>query len=331
MKYSAYPEYKESSVHWLGEVPAHWKEKRGRFSMNVNPLSPILRSLDAACVISFVPMDAVDEFGGLRLDQTRIKAEIGSSYTEFQEGDVIVAKITPCFENGKGSLAVGLVNSAAYGTTELHVLRADRYLDNRFLFYMTITDGFRKLGESEMYGAGGQKRVPPEFCKNFVTPLPPINEQTAIANFLDHETNRLDTLIAKKQALIGLLKEKRTALISQTVTRGLPADVAREFGLEPHTRFKDSGIKWLGEIPEGWKTIKVWMAKVSRSIEIQDGNHGELHPKAEDYINAGIPFIMANHIVNGEVDFNKCNYIEKKTCGFLKNWIFTLWRCFINS
>ncbi len=257
MKCPAYPKYKESGVEWLGQVPGHWEVKRGRFAMMVNPASPVLRALEGDDEVSFLPMDAVGEFGGLRLEQTRAIAEAGGGYTEFQDGDVVLAKITPCFENCKGALATGLVNGAAYGTTELHVLRSGPHLDTRYLFYLTITDGFRKFGEAEMYGAGGQKRVPPEFCKDFPTPLPSSAEQATIADFLDRETGRVDTLVAKKQALIELLKEKRIALISRTVTRGLPAAIAPEFGLKPHTRFKHSGIEWLGEVPEGWEVVKV--------------------------------------------------------------------------
>lgn len=275
MNRPAYPKYKDSGVQWLGEVPEHWEVKRSRFTMRVNPPAPLLRNLEGDQEVSFVPMDAVNEYGGIRLDQTRLKNEVGGGYTEFQDGDVVIAKITPCFENGKGSIATGLVNSAAYGTTELHVLRASLALDYRFLFYLTITDGYRKLGESEMYGAGGQKRVPPEFCKDFLTPLPPIYEQTAIADFLDRETGRIDTLVAKKRRLIALLGEKRTALISRTVTRGLPAEAAREFGLEPHTRFKDSGIEWLGEVPEGWEVVKF-----SREVKIAEG---QVDPEREPY------------------------------------------------
>lgn len=163
-------------------------------------------------------MDVVNEYGGIRLNQTRVKTEVGGGYTEFQDGDVVIAKITPCFENGKGSIATGLVNSVAYGTTELHVLRAFQVLDYRFLFYLTITDGYRKLGESEMYGAGGQKRVPPEFCKNFLTPLPPLPEQTAIATYLDRETATIDRLVTKVEAAVARLQEYRTALITAAVT-----------------------------------------------------------------------------------------------------------------
>jgi type I restriction enzyme S subunit len=257
MKCPAYPKYKESGVEWLGQVPGHWEVKRGRFAMMVNPASPVLRALEGDDEVSFLPMDAVGEFGGLRLEQTRAIAEAGGGYTEFQDGDVVLAKITPCFENCKGALATGLVNGAAYGTTELHVLRSGPHLDTRYLFYLTITDGFRKFGEAEMYGAGGQKRVPPEFCKDFPTPLPPSAEQAAIADFLDRETGRIDTLVTKKRKLIELLKEKRSALISRTVTRGLPAAIVREFGLRPHTRFKHSGIEWLGEVPVEWEIKKL--------------------------------------------------------------------------
>ena len=103
-----------------------------------------------------------------------------------------------------------------------------------------------------MYGAGGQKRVPSEFNKDFRVPLPLLDEQRAIADFLDRETARLETLVGKKRELIEKLKEKRTALISRTVTRGLPAEAAAKAGLNPHPKLKPSGIEWLGDVPEHW-------------------------------------------------------------------------------
>lgn len=259
MSRAAYSKYRESGVKWLGKVPKDWPVRRARFMMQVNPSSPILRALSSDSEVSFVPMDAVGEYGGLRLDQTCTIAEIGSGYMEFQDGDVVVAKITPCFESGKGALAIDLVNKVAFGTTELHVLRVICDFDSRYLFFLTISDGYRKLGESTMSGAGGQKRISPEFCKDILLPFPPRVEQTVIANFIAREIARLDTLVAKQRELIALLKEKRTALISRTVTRGLPADAAREFGLEAHTRFKKSGIEWLGKVPHKWKVMPVKM------------------------------------------------------------------------
>lgn len=167
MKYRSYPAYKDSCVEWLGKVPEHWKVKRGRFCMHINPRAIRIHELGPEEEVSFIPMEAVGEYGGLNLDITRSIGELGAGYTEFQNDDVIVAKITPCFENGKGALASGLKNGAAFGTTELHVLRPLGEVENRFLFYLTISSVFRSNGKAEMYGAGGQKRVPPGFCKDF--------------------------------------------------------------------------------------------------------------------------------------------------------------------
>ncbi len=254
MRWQPYPKYKPSGVEWLGEVPEHWEVKRGRFCMDVNPPSRRLRLLGPDDEVSFVPMEAVGEYGGINRGQTRVISDVGSGYTEFDDGDVVVAKITPCFENGKGALAVDLVNGAAFGTTELHVLRSGSNLERRFLFYFTISSVFRSIGEGSMYGAGGQKRVPPEFCKDIRLPLPLEKaEQTAIADFLDRETGKIDTLVAKNRTLIERLKEKRSALISRTVTRGLPPEAARKAGLDSHPRLKPSGVELLGEVPEGWE------------------------------------------------------------------------------
>lgn len=270
MRYKPYRSYKPSGVEWLGKVPGHWDVKRGRCCLRVNPRSDRLRELDPDDEVSFVPMEAVGEFGGLNLDQSCQIGDIAGGYTEFQDGDIVVAKITPCFENGKGALATGLLNGAAFGTTELHVLRPLSTLDRRFLFYLTISSVYREAGEAEMYGAGGQKRVPPEFNKDFRTPLPSLAEQHAIADFLDAQTAKLDTLVAKKRALIEKLKEKRAALISHTVTRGLPPDAARTVGLDPHPKLKPSGIDWLGNVPEHWgaKRLKTsatyWVSNVDK-------------------------------------------------------------------
>jgi type I restriction enzyme S subunit len=265
MKHAQYQNYKPGNSDWLREIPDTWQQIRGRFVMGVNPSPLRLRDLDGADEVSFVPMEAIGEYGGLNLERTKPLDEIGSGYTEFEDGDVVVAKITPCFENGKGAMADGLLNGVAFGTTELHVLRTGKRLDSRFLFYLTISHTFRKLGESEMYGAGGQKRVPPEFAKDFRVPLPCINEQQAIARFLDAKTAQIDTLVAKKRQLIDKLKEKRSALIARTVTRGLPPEAARAAGLDPSPEMRDSGIDWLGGAPSHWvvKAIK-WESPVQR-------------------------------------------------------------------
>ena len=98
-----------------------------------------------------------------------------------------------------------------------------------------------------MYGAGGQKRVPDDFARNFSISWPPLKEQTQIARFLDHQTARIDALIAEQQRLIELLKEKRQAVISHAVTKGL----------DTHVKMRASGVEWLGDVPEHWPTGRV--------------------------------------------------------------------------
>ena len=266
MRLPTYAKYKSSGVEWLGDVPEHWEVKRGRFCMEINPRSQRQRALRLDDEVSFVPMEAVGEYGGLDLGLSRSIADVESRYTEFDDGDVLVAKITPCFENGKGAFATGLLNESAFGTTELLVLRAFPVLDRRFLFYVTVSQPFRNTGEGAMYGASGQKRVPPEFCANFRFQLPSPTEQHAIADFLDRETAKIDILVSKKRTLIERLKEKRTALISRTVTSGLPPDAARAVGLDPHPKLKPTGIDWLGEVPEHWDVVPV-----GRKIVLQRG------------------------------------------------------------
>jgi len=244
---ATYPAYKESGVTWLGNVPEHWRPVRLRYRARVNPSRSELNGTPGTLEVSFVPMESVHEYGGLTLDQTRPLEDVFTGYTYFRDGDVVAAKITPCFENGKGSIAQNLLNGVGFGTTELHVLRSCPELDRRFLFYVTISHAFRHLGAAEMYGAGGQKRVPEDFIKDFRQPIPPVDEQRAIAAFLDRETGRIDALIAKKQRQIELLQEKRSSLISHAVTKGL----------DPNVKMKDSGIEWLGRIPEHWEAKRL--------------------------------------------------------------------------
>lgn len=257
MKVGPYKSYKPGGSAWLPSLPESWTQIRGRFVMTVNPSGRQVAKLQDADEVSFIPMEAVGEHGGLELDRNKRLDEVGAGYTAFEEGDVVVAKITPCFENGKGAIARGLSNGVGFGTTELHVLRAGKRLNSDFLFYLTISHTFRMLGESEMYGAGGQKRVPPEFAKDFRIPLPPVEEQASIAQFLDAKTEQIDKLIWHKRQLIDKLKEKRSALIARTVTRGLPPDAAKAAGLDPSPKMRDSGVDWLGEIPVHWATKAV--------------------------------------------------------------------------
>ncbi len=129
--------------------------------------------------------------------------------------------------------------------------------------------------------------------RNIQLALPTWTEQTYIAKFLDHETSKIDALIAEQRRLIELLKEKRQAVISHAVTKGL----------NPNAPLKPSGIEWLGDVPEHWKTTSIRNLVRRGAIAIQDGNHGEAHPKSSEYRPSGIPFLMAGNMSNAGIDF----------------------------
>lgn len=243
MSLSRYPEYKPSGIEWLPEVPSHWIVKRVRHAANLNPSKRETEHLPRELQVDFLPMEAVGTDGRISRAQKRPIETVIDGFTYFREGDVALAKITPCFENGKCAVMRDLAEGVGFGTTELIVLRPrpDQAV-SEYLFYLLSSEPFRVLGESEMYGAGGQKRVPDKFVRNFRIAFPPVPEQKQIADFLDHETTKIDALIEEQQRLIELLKEKRQAVISHAVTKGI----------DPDARMKDSGVEWLGKIPHHW-------------------------------------------------------------------------------
>jgi type I restriction enzyme S subunit len=276
MKFKPYPKYVDSGVEWLGEIPEGWNLKRLRFCASLNPSKVEIQQVPAS--VSFLPMDCIGDDGSLDLSIVRSWEEIQQGYTFFQDGDVVYAIITPCFENGKGAFLQGLINGMGFGTTELTVLRPNNTCDGQWLWYLTVSRPFREIGKSYMYGAGGQKRVPDDFARNFPVSFPPLSTQRIIAFFLDSTTARIDSLVHEYEEVIALLQEKRQALISHAVTRGL-SELVRpddpDFGewAQP-VKFMGSGVEWLGEIPEGWE--------VAQSRRVIFGIEQGWSPQAED-------------------------------------------------
>jgi type I restriction enzyme S subunit len=214
MSFPHYSKYKPSGVKWLGDVPDKWGVKRLRFVARLNPSKSEISTLDRNTTVSFLPMEDIGDDGSLTLDKEKAIGELETGYTYFRDGDVTIAKITPCFENGKGALMRGLSNGIGFGTTELIVARPlPEQITGPYLYYLFISSVFRSIGESHMYGAGGQKRVPDDFVRDFSIAIPSLPEQTAIVEFLDRETAKIDELIAEQRRLIELLNEKIVSLV----------------------------------------------------------------------------------------------------------------------
>jgi len=217
--------------------------KRLRFLLEKAIPAAGRKLMEASGEVTFLPMEAIGEQGELDTSRMIKFHEASAGYTLFFDGDVVVAKITPCFENGKGALISGTATGLGLGTTELYVLRPGVNIDGKYLYYITADPAFRILGETQMTGAAGQKRVPEDFVRDYVVAVPPLSIQTRIAQFLDTEIGVIDNLISTKTAWLDLLAEKRRAVIAEAVMRGL----------NPTTPLRPSGIDWLGDIPAHWE------------------------------------------------------------------------------
>lgn len=171
--------------------------------------------------VTFAPMEMIsDGVGGLDVSITKPLKELQSgSYNYFREGDLLLAKVTPCFENGKKAVASGLANGIGFATSEVHVLRPRlNKLDSQFLLYLLSSENFRSEGVRSMTGAGGLRRVSASAVLNFRTSITDLSTQKRIAYFLDKETARIDALIEKNERLIALVNEKKSAYLQENFT-----------------------------------------------------------------------------------------------------------------
>ncbi len=300
MSWGTYTEYKSTGMNWLDSVPAHWNViklkyvSRTQFSSvdkHTNEGEEPIHLCNYVDVYKNQFITADLPF----MEATATSAEI-AKYA-LQSGDVLVTKDSEAWND----IAVAaLVTHALQGTLcgyHLAQIRATPgLLDGRYLFRSFqargVNDQFQVAATGiTRYGLGKYSLD----CGLF--PLPPMPEQHQIAAFLDRETERIDSLIAKKQRQIELLNEKRAALIGRAVTKGL----------NPDARMKKSGIEWLGDIPGHWevKRLKHIVRVVSKGTTPTTLGCG--------FTNAGIRFIKAENIANGEIVDSPAVFIDEQT------------------
>jgi type I restriction enzyme S subunit len=237
-KYQAYSGYKDSQISWLREIPQHWQLNRFK---NIFKIKKRIAGKLGFEILSITQR-------GIKIKDTESgDGQLSMDYSKYQ----IVLKND--FAMNHMDLLTGFVDISQYdGVTSpdyrVFTLEDSQSFDGYFLYLLQAcyTEKiFYPLGQ----GAStlGRWRLPTEAFNEFVSPIPPKNEQQAIANFLDHETAKIDTLIEQQQQLIQLLKEKRQAVISHAVTKGL----------NPNAPMKDSGVEWLGEVPAHWEVKRL--------------------------------------------------------------------------
>ncbi len=294
----AYSSYKDSGIEWIGEIPSRWDVKKLKYISFINPSKACSNySQESQELATFLPMEAVEANGSFSIAIQKPISELWNGFTYFEINDVILAKITPCFENGKGAHLDNLGSQVGFGSTEFHVLRyVSNKSDARFLYYITKSYRFCNMGQALMTGAAGQKRVPSSFLEEYIQEVPPLPEQQTIADFLDDKTAKIDNLICIKRKQIELLKEQRTAVINHAVTKGL----------DPNAPMKDSGIEWLGEIPEHWE-----VANLKRITQFLYGNS----LSNENRLDGNVPVYGSNGITgyhNQSITDAPCIIIGRK-------------------
>ena len=205
---------KDSGVEWIGEIPSQWKLVRMKYLIDFMPKCDYSFCKEDT-LVTFTPMECIRT--GTFENRSRAYGDIDGSYTQYAEGDIVLAKVTPCFENGNVCIMSGLHSGVGFGSSELFVLRPQKVLD-RFLFYFLQHKGFKEAACSTMTGTGGLKRVSSSFIQNCYVPYPDIDTQKAIADFLDRKCSAIQSLICEKEALIADLEAYKKSLIFEVVT-----------------------------------------------------------------------------------------------------------------
>ena len=282
MSFLKYAEYKESGVEWLGEIPAGWTTQKLKFVARVQPSNVDKKSKKDEKGVLLCNYTDVYYNEEITADLPFMKAtasDVQIRKFTLKSGDTIITKDS----EDPNDIAVPAyvpqdLDSVVCGY-HLALLRPEkgtcggylkRVMDTQYArsFFATRANGITR------YGLGTYA------ISNFILPFPPLEEQKQIAAFLDKETTNIDTLIDKQEQLITLLQEKRQAIISHAVTRGL----------NPNVKMKESGIEWLGEVPEHWEVTKLgYIAKKIGSGKTPRGG-------SEVYLREGILFLRSQNV-----------------------------------
>ena len=286
-QYRAYPAYKDSGVEWIGQVPEHWEVKPICRVTSVND-DVLPDSTTDDTPIRYVDISSVGYMEGIKQASDMCFADAPSrARRKASSGDVIISTVRTYL---KAVAAVTDEYADCVFSTGFAVLRA-RHLDRSFLKWMVLNELLIQAIEAHSEGLS-YPAINASALVKLKSVIPPPEEQASIAATLDRETARIDALIEKKTRFIELLKEKRQALITHAVTKGL----------DPNVKMKDSGVEWIGQVPEEWLNRKVFHA-------FQAIGSGTTPPSKEHewYQGGTIPWITTSELrENTVVKTKKC-------------------------
>lgn len=279
--YQSYPEYKDSGVEWLGEVPKHWDVSKTKLHFDIQlgkMLQPEPRGIDDE-EVTYLKAGHV-QWENIDLHELPTMWASPNEREKFRvvNGDLLVCEGG---EVGRSALLVGLEQECIIQNA-LHRVRPLDHTCTKYLNYL-----MRHLADADWFSILCNKATIAHLTGDklgaLVFPMPQLDEQQTIARFLDHKTAQIDALIAKKEALLEKLAEKRTALISHAVTKGL----------NPQAKMKDSGVEWLGHIPAYWTPIRLRHC----SEFVTSGSRGW----AEYFADEGDPFLRITNVTRDTI------------------------------
>ena len=272
---SQYGEYKDPKIEWLGSIPKHWSTTKLKFISDIevgnSPKSKYYNKEGDGP--PFLQGNA--EFGDRHPNPERFCSEPDKIA---DNGDLLLSVRAPVGEINTADRRYGI------GRGLCRITPNSKSLDHDYAYYslIAVRKQLNPLSSGSTFDSVSRRDV-----AGMRIVLPSLPEQRTIATYLDRETGRIDALIEKKEQLIDLLEEKRTALISRVVTKGLDEEV----------EMQDSGVEWLGEIPAHWGTAKLKFL----SHSLQTGPFGsQLH--SDEYITGGTPVINPSHLVGGQIE-----------------------------
>ncbi|MDG2531018.1 hypothetical protein [Caulobacter endophyticus] len=293
MSFPAYESYKDSGLDWLGAVPDHWR---------LAPFWSLFRRTKRTGFPDAELLSVYRDYGVIRKadrdDNFNNASEDLSTYQLVEPGDLAMNKM----KAWQGSLGVsahkGIVSPAYF------VFQAQHAEDPAFLHYLLRSGGYAVGFMTISKGIRiGQWDLDPDHLGTVPIPLPPLGEQRAIAAFLDRETAKIDALVGAQRQLIELLKEKRQAVISHAVTKGL----------DPSVPMKDSGIEWLGQVPAHWEAVPL-----KRYLTVLSGYAFPSAGFADDA--AEVPLLRGVNVGVGRVRWDEVVYWPKSETGELAAW-----------
>ena len=290
---------KDSGIEWIGEIPEGWEITRLKYLADFEPTCDTSYLTDES-KITYTPMECVKN-GGFE-NRSALYGNLSHTLTPFQNGDIAMAKVTPCFENGNIAIMNNLFSGFGLGSSELFIFRP-KSISTRYFFYWLQNKAFVARACSTMTGTGGLKRISPSFIRNCPVHYPSTDEQAKISDYLDAKCSETDVLLSKTRTSIEEYKKLKQAVITQAVTKGVRGE--REM--------KDSGVEWIGEIPVEWSITKI------KSGVTKIGSGKTPSGGAETYTDSGVIFLRSQNVYDCTLNLESPTYISPEVDATMKS------------